>query len=672
MRILLWFVLLNLCSSVLAEEKLLWVGGQQITQEELNAELETLMEAYWWEVSSPPFQERLNESTDWRHRMVMSLLLRYPEGPWGDRRASRENRAFERSINAVVETVPGELAPRVLALLHCNEALLEPPDECLQRHGAALDQHQPDNALGLLFLAQAALARGEVTQAASWMVQAAERERFRTGAWAITKAQFEVFGEAEPLLDDPLKLREAAKEGLGEGMIAHLSTHPINVLGRQCQRAGDEPLMTGCLAVAKAMKLPGTGRLAYNLALAIEERIFERRGEQDKLTALALERQSLKQRFDQVAAVQEEMYRTGLAAPMLEAYVNYGELDTVIDFGATHAKTEATGNYHQVVLKASTPERVRCVDTDAAPAAPDCVTPDMVKAEVERLTDVLFERMQTEPFRKSLAADPSPEAQILLLHTGLDRPDASHDDRLAAASEMAKQFPGHPLANRLVADRCFREPECLKGAAQRLMEHEPEDAQGYLLAAVYYLDAGGTESGLIYLEKSGRAKRLQGAYGLMTAVGAEVISRHMGLAPESDLLGAWEMAPALVSIGYAAALSLPAARLSYHCVGELEERMLAGCITAARSMQLPGGSLIELMMGTELEARLLQTSDDAELADAIDRLARARQLRDDLVSGADRFISDPSFHQRYLEKLAIEGEVAALRWMLTNEEPDDA
>ncbi|MEM6572930.1 MAG: hypothetical protein AAF736_01575, partial [Pseudomonadota bacterium] len=101
-------------------------------------------------------------------------------------------------------------------------------------------------------------------------------------------------------------------------------------------------------------------------------------------------------------------------------------------------------------------------------------------------------------------------------------------------------------------------------------------------------------------------------------------------------------------------------------------RMLAGCITAARSMQLPGGSLIELMMGTELEARLLQTSDDAELADAIDRLARARQLRDDLVSGADRFISDPSFHQRYLEKLAIEGEVAALRWMLTNEEPDDA
>ncbi len=671
MRFLNSLLLLLLCSSALAEEKV-WVGGQQITQEELDAALEPLLEAYWYEISSPQFVNELRQSSDWRQRMVNSLLQRYPEGPRGDNSAGRNNPDFERSLNDVIQSAPAELAPRVLMLLHCGEALLESSHACIHRHAKALNREHPNNALGPLFLAQAALDRGDSEESAAWMEQAALRDVVKHGGWAIVKALFEVFANAEPLVDDPLNLGEVAKEMLAEGMIAHLIEHPFHVLGRQCQRAGDEPLMTGCLAVAKAMKLPGTGRLAYNMALAIEERIFERRNDHEKLSALKLERQSLKSRFKKVSAVQNKMFRDGIVAPVLEAYVKFGELDTAIDFAATAARMEAPGKRAELVLKASTSERVRCLDIPKPPEAPDCVTPDMVKAEVERLTDVLDERMQAEDFRRSLEADQSAEAQILALYVGLPRVDAQSPQRLATAKTLMKRFPEHALANRLAASLCHRERQCLSEAADHLMTQEMDDALGYLLSAVVHFENGEEAEALAVLEKATQANKLHGGFGSLAATGAEVIARHMGPAPASDVLGVWELTPGMVSIGYAAALSLPAARLSRNCQGNLEKAMYSGCLQAARALQLPGGSLIELMMGLQLETRIMQAADAPGLDDAIDRLARVEQLRDKMVESLDQFSSDPTFHYDYLSIIGKKGEVAALKWMLTREKPEDA
>ncbi|MEM9529564.1 MAG: hypothetical protein AAGA23_01465 [Pseudomonadota bacterium] len=640
--------------------------GVTVSEGDLRAEQARLSDAWQAQIFSPEFREYLRPQSTWKHQVAYAMLMRYPDGPASGSAQGPGAYVFESQLNAAIALAPQELAPRVLMLVHCQQSQLETPADCTHRHGEALVSYHPDNAVGYLFLGDLARRQGHLETAAQWMSAAAERPRLHLGLWAIVRALYEVFEEAGGPLEDTLDQAELALFELSGGMLAHLLTAPHNSLNVPCQQAKDEPLLSICLNAARALKLPGTLVLANQLALFFEARVYSQRNDVDALAALQLERQALRLRQQKFQGVQSMMEYKGRVKPILDAWVEYGELDSEVDVWGTY-QFERGGNGSLPVLAPSSSSRVDCLKLKLPATAPACVTEEMAIAEAERQLEVLDPIIRSTAFLDRVRQDPSAEAQVVLriLEDMAKWPESGpREDWDRPREELLVRFPTDPLASRIALGWCGQDVLCTLDVAHRIIGTEPEDAMGYLAAAYAQIELGQAAAAKALLLRSGEAKSMRTGFGLVVGALAQVIGRHMGPPPPADRLGLWPQAPTLFAFTVGAALPVPSFHLYRQCADSEDPAMWSACLVAAKSLQLPGSHLVNTKIGLAKEILLLERMEsEADLAEARQRQAEIEALMAAMGKPFSRLLYDQELSRAYLAHLESGGEVVAIRWM---------
>lgn len=640
------------------------VAGQWVAKPEVENQLNRLLEGYQNVVFSDAFRAQLQHQSSWQQQLTFALLNRYPDGPGTGSAQGPGSYIFETQLGAVIELAPAELAPRILMLAHCHESQLLGFDACFARHADALVHYHPENAVGYLVQAQRALENGAISDASQWMVQAGQKASIDFGAWRIVQVLFEVFGQTQLTIDDPLNLQEVGRFMLAEGSLAHLRSLPNIALNYPCQKASDEALLSGCLAAAKAMKLPGTVRMAHRIALAIEQNVYRRRGNDVELARLALELQTLPARNERANDIHWQMVKTGNAQSLLDAWVKFGELDTsvrLVPSGADKEQLRPFGLRRELANDQDV--RLRCLPFVFPPGAPDCVTQEMMTAESHRLGDIMDALVSDEEFTQRLGRDPSVDAQLVLLQRSYHEARRLSSSAPPPLADLVTRFPAHPVANRLAAQWCGNDHLCLQDTAQRIITHEPTDAQGYLLSATAHLAANEVDQAIDMLDRLPMSTTSRGGFSLLAETTIAVLQRHLDPSVQVDPLGVWPIGYGITGIGNAAALALPAIGLSKYCK-DPNLPLARACLNAGRGMTLPGASVIETQVGLEIMATVLERSGPSqELASVIDKMARLEALRDKMIPALDRLTFDPGFSQAYLEVLLRRGEMAAFYWL---------
>ncbi|MEM6576707.1 MAG: hypothetical protein AAF736_20715, partial [Pseudomonadota bacterium] len=530
----------------------------------------------------------------------------------------------------------------------------------------------PENALGYLFLGALAVEQGDVALAQDWLRQAAEQPRLQWGIWSVAEVLFHVFAAAGTPAEDPLKQQAVARLELALGVLAHLDNLPHGTLNQPCQQANAEPLLAACLSAAKAFKLPGTEIMPMMLALAFEERAHRTYGDQKALHRVDLERRSMSVMQEYRGDVWQTLAETGEGGQFVRAWAENGELDTqtheITRWAHQRAAARLDPGEGQVVAdrpiaQACHANRLACLDQPFPPTAPDCVTRNMVEAEVYRLGEMLDERLSSGPFRASLAADPSPAAQIfLIMLTFRDEVKATDMHAPRPVAELVQRFPIDPLANRLAVDWCGEDALCQRDTGERLMTYEPEDPLGYLVAAQAELKLGNEAAALALMHRSAQGTRQRTGFSTFIGGFDPVLHRHLPLSPQEDPLGVAPMAFSVISVGYAAALASPYFRMYANCEKAQKEPKLSACVAATEALLVPGGDLIQALVGYKTAAMLYEQQGDTASAEAaVNSLAEIEALMEAMTERAADYSNDPAALRRHMTRVAAHGEVAALR-----------
>ncbi|MDJ0657201.1 MAG: hypothetical protein QNJ40_23780 [Xanthomonadales bacterium] len=631
-------------------------GGDDVRDlatEARQAELDRLYDRYIEAVFSPEFRDLLEPRTDWRSQLTRALLLRYPDEPGGGSPSDPGAIEFETVMAGVIDSAPTALAPRALMLTHCHEAQTVDPDECHRRHSDALLQHHPGNAAGYLYKAAWYLARENVSEAAEWMVMASEQPRVDLGLWALVQVLFESFAAAPVDDHDPTDQMEVARLHAAEVTLAHLHTAPHHVLNYPCQQARAEPLLSGCLAAAGALKRPGTMVLAHRIALAMEENVYRQRGDEAGLRQVKLERSSLPISDRSWRDAMALMNRQGDVAKVLDAWVRFGELDTRIKTASRHAEPADAAA-----------QRLGCLKGTFGPDAPDCVTADMVEAEVERQSERMHRGLNESNFRDALARDASAEAQLLLKMLQRQDQSSAGSQPPPTPGDLVASHPASPVINRVAAEWCGEDWHCLLETSERIQRAEPDEATGYLLAAAAYFELGQPAQAEQALHRAASARSNRSGFALLTTTMRQVLLRHLPAPANDDPLDVWPVAAWANALGTGAALSLPAVRAMSYCREAQKKALQTACLDGTQAMLAPGSSMVEHIVALTTRAMLFEATGDSQGYEAtIERLAAAEKLRDAMLDDLRRILRDPELNAQYAERLAGDGEVAALRWL---------
>ncbi|MFK7954811.1 MAG: hypothetical protein AB8B96_01855 [Lysobacterales bacterium] len=598
-----------------------------VTASELEAAKRLMLRAVNEELQTPEFSATLETSSDWQDALTF-FLLSY------ERPRSLPEPELERvdqRLATLSQANPSNLSLRLLLLARCEKSTAKTtpfldPNRCRLRQAEALRAYHPDNAWSYLVSADAAWGQEDQNQAVAFMTQAAQARRIDVGFLRAVRA---VYQAINPLtldgVNDPLQRRDIALYERAVSLVDAQIDPLIRRLARRCQAATVEPLLSGCLHVVQALKLPGTLRLSYSLALGIETSIHKKLGNAGELKTLTEERLRSSE-WLQRSPGDSVMHQTGQVLNVLNQWVEHGEAFAVFEGYSESGRSEPGNPLEALSAMADSEE---CIALSFGEQAPPCVTDAMLNAELTRVENHLHDLLGSPTTLERWRNDPEPNVQVVLAQSlmvmraqeaGKNGP-LKDTETFSQLKALVAALPDNAFARRVLLDRCMRLKDwrCTEQLALAWAEAEPDNAIPFLTMAAVSLHSEDVGSARLWLNNAASARRSDRGFGLLAKSYFDVYHTMLP-GPASDPLRQRNTAILGMALGWAGGMVSHDNLLRDFCLESDLDEVFETCLSAARAMQLPGHDFMGGLMGVILETQMLEASgDEPGLALAIEK-----------------------------------------------------
>ncbi|MEM9532868.1 MAG: hypothetical protein AAGA23_18250 [Pseudomonadota bacterium] len=611
-------------------------------------------------LSQPDVKAELADQPGWESELTRIMLLRR-KAHWNPSKPEAGQQA-NRLLQRLVDRQPEHLTPRALRYQTCgdaqpHEAAFAEQSLCREREARALVEHHPNNAFGHVLLAEGAWAEDNLPAAAEHLHRAGEGGVLDDGVRPGIQA---VFATLDPLLnnhwDDAWTHRELGIYSVAGGLLDHRHQYPhaVAMIAQRCQTTTRDFMLSPCLALARALRLPGASVESVKLSLAVAGAVHQQRGEEAKA-----------RRVGQLRVAAQQAFAADSVQPLLlETIDPVAATQALLTQGEAHARLGDEPALIDLIQNAAQDDLAEplapCAPQPADASAINCLKRSTWWSEALVLQDFFIAQAQAPETLTSWARNPDPSLQVLYaLHLRMRSGEINDPASLVVLEQVVESHPNAWFPRRVLMDRCISAErwDCVEKAALADAAADPSNGFASLQLAGLALKTGDVGKAREWIRLAGEATRYDRGFGGVVSGYYEAYQDTL-TGPAVDPLNLRNATILSMSLGIAAALSGVDTDINKAC-REASALGFESCLEAARIMQLPGGDFLTTMVAQALEERTYTAlGDKAGLAQTLEKKAALRELMGALDLD---YVLQTENTADYVETLRSQGQIGAYR-----------